>query len=88
MPQINNNLTGEPWRTCDRCGFLHPVGMLRKQLGMMVCEDHGCADDISNDRRPMLIARILPGAVKNESINPIAERLKDKGEVLFDGSDK
>ena len=88
MPMANNNLTGEPWRTCDRCGFLHPIGMLRKQLGLLLCEDHGCADDISNDRRKLIIARILPGALKNEAINPVAERLKDKGEVIFDSSNQ
>lgn len=88
MPKSANNLTGEPWRACDRCGFLHPISMLRKQLGLMLCDDHGCIDDISNDRRPLMITRMLPGAIKNEATNPIAERLKGKGEVIFDGSDQ
>ena len=86
MPYAMNNLTGETWRTCDRCGFIHPISMLRRQLGLMLCDDHGCIDDISNDRRPLIIARLLPGAIRNEAINPTAERLKDKGEIIFDGS--
>lgn len=86
MPNPKDNLTGEPWRSCDRCGFLYPIGQLRKQLGMMLCSVT-CTDDLSNDRRPQQIARILPGAVANESMNPIAEQLKTIGETVFDGND-
>jgi len=59
--------------------------MLSKQLGLMLCSDHGCLDDISNDRRPLAIQAILKQSTEGKS--DWAEKLKDKGEVIFDGSD-
>lgn len=49
----------ELWRTCDRCGFIHPVGMLIQQKGMLLCTDHGCVDNLDVEQRPFLIGLIL-----------------------------
>jgi hypothetical protein len=65
---------------CDRCGFLHPVGMLFRQKGLLVCSDHGCVDNMDVERRSVLIAEILaqPGEFENEAV----EALIDPGETI------
>lgn len=85
MPYANDKIVGEEWKTCDRCGFIHPVPMLSRKLGLMLCRCHQCSDDISNDRRPAQIQAVL--ATSAEGKSDWAERLKDKGEVIFDGND-
>jgi hypothetical protein len=60
------------WAYCDRCGFPHPIGMLTKQKGLLVCHCHGCFDDRSNERRASQIAEILADGREGE--NPKAEK--------------
>lgn len=68
------------WRNCDRCGFLHPVYMLRRQLGLLVCACHGCADDLSVMYRPLMIQQVL--AEPGEGTSETAEMFKDPGEFV------
>ncbi len=69
------------WRTCDRCGFLHPINLLTKQLGLMVCKCHGCHDDLIMDRRPKMIAEVLGGS--QEGTSDQGQIYSDPGEVIF-----
>lgn len=79
MPKAQG-LWGSQWLYCGRCGFLHPVGMLFRQKGLLVCSDHGCNDNLDVERRPMLIGEILaqPGEFENEA----APILEDPGEQV------
>ena len=74
MPKMSGVWRTE-WDTCDRCGFLHPIGMLTMQLGMKLCSDHGCLDDLSNYYRSQIISEIL----ENDD-----EGRTDKPEVFID----
>lgn len=55
----HRGVRGEAWGTCDRCGFEHPLHMLTLQLGVLVCRDHRCYDDLDIMRRPQIIAEVL-----------------------------
>jgi len=67
------------WRKCDRCGFMYPITMLTRQLGLLVCAST-CRDDISILYRATQIAKVL--AVPGEGMSEQAEKFKDPGEVL------
>lgn len=81
MPK-NKSITGQQWGRCDRCGFPHPVGMLSRQLGMTLCSDHGCIDDLLTLRRPQMIQSILADGTEFQS--ELAKIVEDPGEVAFD----
>ena len=49
----------QEWGRCDRCGFLHPLGMLSRQMGLMLCHCHDCYDNPLIWRRPYDIGMIL-----------------------------
>ena len=59
MPRLIISHYGQLWTNCDRCGFIHPRGMLTPQLGLLLCNCHGCWDNLDNQYRPMLIAGVL-----------------------------
>jgi hypothetical protein len=69
------------WDTCDRCGFVHPVGMLSMQLGMKLCQDHGCLDDLSNYYRQQTISEILSSDDEGKTDKP--EIFTDPEELTF-----
>lgn len=77
MPKAKG-IWGTQWLMCDRCGFMHPVGMLFRQKGIMVCTDHRCADNLDVERRPYIIGGVLadPSEFENEA-QPV---LADPGE--------
>lgn len=79
MP-VQKGVWREEWDTCDRCGFLHPISMLTKQLGMKLCSDHGCLDDLSNFYRTRIIAEKLK---QPEGLSDKPEVFKDPGEIKF-----
>lgn len=58
MPRMQG-VWREEWDNCDRCGFPHPISMLSMQLGMKLCSDHGCLDDLTNQYRTQVISEIL-----------------------------
>ncbi len=77
MPRPNE-LYGEQWDTCARCGFDHPISMLSVQKGMKLCSDHGCLDDLDVERRQFVIQDVLSSG----------EELQDKrGEIYTDSED-
>lgn len=48
MPTPNrNNVTGEQWYPCDRCGFPYPMSGLTTQDGVRVCFE-ACLDPRPN----------------------------------------
>ena len=69
MPRFEG-VWGQEWDYCDRCGFIHPIGMLSMQLGLKLCSDHGCLDDLSNYYRPQIIAEILESDDEGRSDKP------------------
>jgi hypothetical protein len=47
MKQSGRRPSGQAWRECARCGFDFPMGLLRRQNGILVCSGPGtsnCAD--------------------------------------------
>lgn len=81
MPK-NVGVTGEQWTTCDRCGFDHPVGILSKQMGLKLCNCHGCLDNLAIQRRPQVIAAVLSDSTEFQ--NQIGTQLEDPGEIIFE----
>jgi hypothetical protein len=79
MPNAKGVYRSE-WRNCDRCGFLHPITMLRRQKGLLLCQDHGCIDDLSIEYRPLQIQKVL--AEPGEGSSETAEMFKDPGEYV------
>ena len=79
MPRLSRR--GQLWTRCDRCGFLHPRGMLTPQLGLLLCNDHGCWDNLDNQYRPMLISETL--SIPKEADNNLMqyENFQDPGEL-------
>lgn len=72
----------QEWRTCDRCGFLHPIFSLRRQLGLLLCSCHGCIDDLSINYRPKIISDVLSIPGEGQSEKPVL--YQDPGEnVVF-----
>lgn len=80
MPRANNNMIGEEWKICDRCGFIHPLSMLTKQLGRLLCRDHGCLDDLSNMYRQKQIVEAQKGP---EGQSDLPELMSGPDEVIF-----
>lgn len=58
MPNPRNNITGEQWDRCDRCGFIYPMTDLTLQKGLKVCLKT-CKDNLDIERRQSGIARRL-----------------------------
>jgi branched-subunit amino acid aminotransferase/4-amino-4-deoxychorismate lyase len=69
MPRMKGVWRRE-WANCDRCGFPHPIEMLSMQLGLKLCKDHGCWDDLSNYYRPTVIAGVLSSDNEGRSNKP------------------
>jgi hypothetical protein len=69
------------WDYCDRCGFLHPIGVLSMQLGLKLCSDHGCLDDLTNYYRLQIISDILQD--DNEGRTDKPEVFIDPQELTF-----
>lgn len=80
MPRMQGVWRKE-WDNCDRCGFPHPIDMLTMQLGLKLCHDHGCFDDLTNDYRPNVIAQVLSDP--NESLTDKPEVFRDPEELTF-----
>lgn len=83
MPQANNNITGQQWTFCGRCGFFFPMGELTKQEGLLVCTRKSCFDDLTPKRRAMVIGELL-GSGENTELQDL--RQFDKG--FFEGYDE
>ena len=78
MP-LNNAATFNQWGRCDRCGFDHPLHMLVRQNGILVCTDgHGCFDNTDVQERE----RIIQEKLSEEGSQRDEERL-DEEEVYF-----
>lgn len=82
MPNANNNLRREQWQQCDRCGFLFPMSQLTKQKGMLLCT-RTCFDDLTVERRPLMISQILGVGVEQEGVD-----LRVVDRAFFDGFDE
>ncbi len=54
--------------------------MLRRQKGLLLCQDHGCIDDLSIEYRPLQIQKVL--AEPGEGSSETAEMFKDPGEYV------
>lgn len=84
MPQANNNVRGEQWDRCDRCGLLFPMSQLVKQKGMLLCtRKYSCFDDLEIERRDIMIMQILGTGVEQEGVDL---RAIDRG--FFEGWDE
>lgn len=64
MPNPLNNVRGEQWDNCDRCGRLFPMSKLTKQRGLLLCSRD--FDNLEVERAPQVIARILSTANDEE----------------------
>jgi hypothetical protein len=72
----------QEWGRCDRCGFLHPLGMLSPQMGLLLCHCHGCYDNPLIWRRQIEIANILN--TEPEDSQDQSERVyNDSSEIEF-----
>lgn len=80
MPRMQGVWRKE-WDNCDRCGFPHPIDMLFMQLGLKLCKDHGCFDNLSNYYRYQTISEILSD--DNEGRTDKPEVFKDPQELTF-----
>lgn len=80
MPRMQGVWRKE-WDNCSRCGFPHPIDMLFMQLGLKLCKDHGCYDDLSNYYRLQVISEIL--ADDNEGLTNKPEVFIDPQELTF-----
>lgn len=80
MPRMQG-VWRQEWANCDRCGFPHPIGMLTRQLGLLVCHDHGCYDDLTNYFRANVIAMVLSDP--SESLTDKPQIYGDPGELVF-----
>lgn len=58
MPNSKNNLRGEQWDECQRCGFRFPISQLTIQKGLKVCY-RSCVDRLEVERRPFFIEQTL-----------------------------
>ena len=60
----------EQWKLCDRCAFIHPLSLLVRQKGLLLCTDHGCLDNLDVERRSFIISRVVsqPGEFENEEV--------------------
>jgi recombinational DNA repair protein (RecF pathway) len=56
-----------PWHRCDRCGWDFPVSMLRRQLGLILCDQ--CFDNPIAWQRPLMIQDLL-GSMSNQELRP------------------
>jgi hypothetical protein len=57
--QAHSGLQGVPWHRCQRCGCDTRTSHLTWQLGLLLCSDHGCIDDLSINYRPSIINAAL-----------------------------
>jgi hypothetical protein len=79
MPMAKG-IFGVQWANCDRCGFLRPINTLRRQLGLLLCSQTPCTDDLSNMYRPKIIQSVL--AEPGEGTSETSELFKDPGETV------
>ena len=57
MPNATNNLRGEQWDACHRCGWQWWESAFRYQKGLKLCPN--CVDNLDVERREAQIAQIL-----------------------------
>lgn len=69
MPQALNRVTHQQWATCDRCGFLFPLGQLTTQKGLRICTRRTCFDNLTVERRQMEIERVLGVEAEPEGVD-------------------
>ena len=69
----------QEWSACDRCGFMFPLSMLSRQMGLTVCPYD--IDDLSNYYRPEQIQKVLSDGQEGRSDKP--EVFRDPGEIVF-----
>jgi hypothetical protein len=58
MPNPLNNLQGQQWADCDRCGFPYPISQLVAQEGQLRCTEK-CVDNLDIKQHPIRMAEIL-----------------------------
>lgn len=80
MPRMKG-VWGSEWDNCDRCGFPHPIGMLTMQLGLKLCHDHGCYDDLITYYRLQVISEMLADDDEGRTDKP--EVFIDPQELCF-----
>ena len=80
MPRMQG-IWRKEWDNCDRCGFPHPIDMLSMQLGLKLCHDHGCYDDLITYYRLQTISEILQD--DNEGRTDKPEVFIDPQELTF-----
>jgi hypothetical protein len=56
--------------------------MLSKQMGLKLCSDHGCLDNLAIQRRAQVISDILQDSTEFQ--NQVGEQLTDPGEIIFE----
>jgi hypothetical protein len=79
MPNAKG-IFGVQWQNCDRCGFLRPINTLRRQLGLLLCSQTPCTDDLSIMYRDKVIQVVL--ATPGEGTSEASEMFKDPGEIV------
>lgn len=50
---------GDQWRSCDICGILTPLGRLRLDDGIVVCDRSMCDDNPDNEYHLRGVARVM-----------------------------
>lgn len=80
MPNANNRITKQQWDTCDRCGFLFPMGALTKQKGLML--DRRCTDNLTIEHHPIMVEKVLSQGVDQEGVDT-----RGADRAFFDGWD-
>lgn len=44
--QSHSAIEGDPWLYCERCGALVRASHIVPQLGLLLCTDFGCVDNL------------------------------------------
>lgn len=82
MPmQSHSGLTGDPWHTCDRCGFKYHVSQLVRQGGLILCTEK-CIDQ--SDDRESVIRSILESSPDEMDV---ADILKTPADIDADSDE-
>jgi len=67
-----HGITGEQWKTCDRCGVHYRMSELRMQRGLLVCLPH-CTDNLDVVQRERIIQETLSNGMDHEGADTRAQ---------------
>lgn len=70
---------GQQWAPCDRCGFMYPMTRLIVQRGVLICNNPHCFDNLTVERRSLVVERLLSSGVEQEGVDL---RMVDRGFFL------